>query len=79
MTEEKKIKCLQKDVLILSKALLKACKMLREYPPTLEQTIIPYNLYLKILVGGIHRDPDGKEFASYFIDEVTREKEEESN
>ena len=57
---------------ILKKAIFKMGKFIRQNPPALEGFLEDMQL-LHILVGGNARDPEGKEYAYYFVDKAAKE------
>jgi hypothetical protein len=57
---------------IVSKALLMASEFIRQNPPAM----FPDNDYSELVMitaGGLDRDPDGREYAAYFINKAIKE------
>ena len=57
----------------LRNALRKACKVLRENPPMEMDWFYEDMDRLQILLGGMKRDPEGDEWALYFINQSIKE------
>lgn len=68
--KDKQIRCLQK-------ALRKACKVLRENPPMEMDWFYEDMDRLHILLGGMQRDPEGTEWALYFLNKSIEEENED--
>lgn len=68
--KDKQIRCLQK-------ALRKACKVLRENPPMEMDWFYEDMDRLHILLGGMQRDPEGTEWALYFLNKSVEEENED--
>lgn len=68
--KDKQIRCLQK-------ALRKACKVLRENPPMEMDWFYEDMDRLHILLGGMQRDPEGAEWALYFLNKSVEEENED--
>lgn len=62
---------LEEKNLVLFEALQRACQFIREKPPT-EYPFEDVDM-LMILVNGMQRDPQGKEYMAYFIDKAKEE------
>lgn len=65
------VKTLQSQNKLLLKAIMIAGKYARDNPPAAfpEED---FTTYFSITAGGIHRDPDGKEFAHFWINKASQ-------
>lgn len=71
---------IEKQNEILKKAIFEMGKFIRQNPPALLSGFFEDIQLMQTLAGGIDRDPEGKEYAYYFIDKAVKElkqKEEE--
>lgn len=57
---------------ILKKAIFEMGKFIRQNPPSSLDGFFEYEGILPVLAGGMDRDPEGKEYAYYFINRAKR-------
>lgn len=65
---------------ILKEAIFEMGKFIRQNPPAFLDGFLEDMRLMQTLIGGVNRDPEGKEYAYYFIDKAVKElkqKEEE--
>ena len=60
---------------ILKKAIFEMGKFIRQNPPSVLDGFFEYEGILPVLAGGMHRDPEGKEYVYYFVDRAKKEME----
>lgn len=75
----KKELTLDEKYYILLNAALKMAKMLRENPPGVSQTTIPFDIYVALIANGYNDDPEGYRFLNYFLNEAQKEIEKGKN
>lgn len=64
-------------IVVLKEALYRAAQLIRENPPEMD-LLLENPEMLKIVCGGMARDPKGTEWANYFVKKVVEERHNET-